>query len=64
MKIRVPKFIGRKIYFKFRKWQIRNNIINPVVSIESKFYTYPMKTRNYEKVPSIGVKYYINIRRR
>lgn len=35
--------------------------IRPVVRIESKFYTYPMKTRNYGKVPYIGVKYYIAI---
>ena len=64
MKIRIPKFIGRKMYFKFRKWQTRNHIINPVVSIESKFYTRPMKTRNYDIVPSLDVKFYINIRRR
>ena len=62
MEIRIPRFIGRKLYFKCRKWEIRQKFtIRPLIRIESKFYTYPMKTRNYGLVPSIGVKYYIVI---
>lgn len=62
MKIRIPNFIGRKLFFKFRKWEIRKQFtIRPVIRIESKFYTYPMKTRNYGEVPYIGVKYYLAI---
>lgn len=62
MKIRLPKIIGRKLYFKCRKWEIRQQFtIRPLIRIESEFYTYPMKTRNYGIVPSINVKYYIVI---
>lgn len=63
MQIRIPNFIGRKLYFKFRRWEIRQQFtIRPVIRIESKFfYNYPMKTRNYGEVPYIGVKYYLVI---
>lgn len=48
MKIRLPRIIGRKLYFKCRKWEIRQQFtIKPFIRIESEFYTYPMKTRNY-----------------
>ena len=62
MRIRIPKFIGRKLFFKFRRWEIQKQFtIRPVIRIDSEFYTYPMKTRNYGKVPYIGVKYYLVI---
>lgn len=61
MKIRMPNFIGRKLFFKFRRWEIRKQFtIRPVIRMESKFYTYPMKT-SYCEVPYIGVKYYLVI---
>ena len=64
MKIRLPKIIGRKLYFKCRKWEIRHQFtIRPLIRMESEFYTYPMKTRkNMLKYPyDIGVKYYLVI---
>lgn len=62
MDIRIPKFIGRKLYFKFRKLEIRKQFtIRPMIRMEHKFYTYPMKTKNYGIVPSVGVKYYLVI---
>ena len=62
MRIRIPKFIGRKLFFRFRRWEIRKQFtIRPVIRIESKFYTHLMKTRNYGKVPYIDVKYYLTI---
>lgn len=62
MKIRLPRFIGRKLYFKCRKWEIRQQFtIRPLIRIESEFYTYPMKARNFDRVPSISVKYYLVI---
>lgn len=62
MRIRIPNFIGRKLYFKFRRWEIQQQFtISPVIRIETMFYTYLMKTRNYSKVPYIGVKYYLVI---
>jgi len=62
MRIRIPNFIGRKLFFRFRRWEIRKQFtIRPVIRIESEFYTYPMKTRNYGKVPYVDVKYYLVI---
>ena len=63
MKIRLPKIIGRKLYFKCRKWEIRQQFtIRPPIRMESEFYTIPMKTRKYMlKYPYVGVKYYLVI---
>ena len=62
MQIRIPNFIGRKLFFKFRRWEIRKQFkTRPVIRIENRFYTYPMKIGNYGKVTSIGVKYYLVI---
>lgn len=61
MEIRIPRFIGRKLYFKCRKWEIRQKFtIRPLIRIESEFYAYPMKI-HYGEVPRISVKYYIVI---
>ena len=62
MRIRIPNFIGRKLFFNFRRWEIRKQFTTrSVIRIDSKFYTYPMKTRNYGRVPYIRVKYYLVI---
>lgn len=62
MKIRLLRIIGRKLYFKCRKWEIRKQFtIRPFIRIESELYTYTIKMGNYGKAAGIGVKYYIVI---
>ena len=56
MRIRIPNFIGRKLYLKVRRWEIRKQLtVRPVIRIEMSFYY------NYGKVPYTGSKYYIAI---
>ena len=41
MRIRIPNFIGRKLYFKCRKWEIQMQFtIRPMIRMEHEFYTY------------------------
>lgn len=62
MKIRIPNFIGRKLYFKFRKWEIRKQFeTRPIIRIEGRFCQSSIKTKNYGVIPIMGVKYYIEI---
>ena len=60
MKIRLPNTVGRKLYFKCRKWEIRQQFTTrPPIRIESKFYTYSMKLGKHGTPLCIGVKYYL-----
>lgn len=60
LKIRLPNFIGRKLYFRCRKWEIRKQFkTRPKLRIESEFYTYPKITINYGIILCIGIKYYL-----
>ena len=62
MRIRIPNFIGRKLFFNFRRWEIRKQFTTrSVIRIDSKFYTHKPITTNYGKVSHIGVKYYLVI---
>lgn len=60
MRIRIPNFIGKKIYFKLRIYE-KQCTVEPVIRIENEFYTHkPIKT-NHGKAYRIGVKYYLVI---